>query len=318
MRNPLFHFTQALLVLSTAVVFAQAAHATVGTCGANDAPVGSNNQPCRSVCTESGSELVCELETFCANGPAQATAVTTFGSSTHDVSIWGRCFDPLNPIDFCCVFDDDANTITRVELNGTPGADEALTFSYQLYLPDEENLQPWDDDDVTGVIRGNRGADHIYGSNFAQMGYEDILFGQDGNDRMYGLKGRDKLSGGDGADYIEGGANDDTLWGGDGNDELYGMLGNDALCDASGYNYCASDGGNFMDGGGNDDKLWYDESENPNVPCPGILLDSSSTAGTQAVRDECGDYSNFDPATELPGNCEAYITTKPSQCEGAF
>jgi hypothetical protein len=112
-------------------------------------------------------------------------------------------------------------------------------------------------------------------------------------------------------DALEGNAGNDTLWGGDGDDSMNGGSDDDKLCDASGYNTCATDGG---DGGNGDDKLWYNESENPGVPCPSILLDSSSTAGGGG--DYCGDNNDYTTG-ELPDFCENYLTVVPTLCVGA-
>ena len=286
--------------------------ASVGSCSTGDAPSSHHTEPCRSVCSESGNELVCELETLCVGQGAGATAVTGFGSSSHDVSIWGQCFDGT---EFCCVFDDTGDAVTTVELSGTDENDEALSFTHERGTGNERNLQPWDDDDLTCFIRGNAGSDYIYGSNYAGADYDESLYGQVGNDIVQGYAGKDFLSGGNGDDVLNGGGGNDTIWGGDGDDELTGGADDDKLCDASGYNECASVGGNYFNGADGDDKIWYEESEDPNVPCPGVTMDTTSTAGAGSS-DQCGDYSNW-TISELPNNCESYITTRPALCEGA-
>ncbi|MEQ1508483.1 MAG: hypothetical protein ABMB14_40000, partial [Myxococcota bacterium] len=100
-----------------------------------------------------------------------------------------------------------------------------------------------------------------------------------------------------------------------GDDAMAGGADNDKLCDASGYGTCATNEGNFMDGGAGDDKLWYNESENPNVPCPDIVLDQTSTAGSGT--DQCGDENDYVQG-DLPGECDTYLTIEPTLCEGAY
>ncbi|MEZ4239071.1 MAG: calcium-binding protein [Myxococcota bacterium] len=253
------------------------------------------------------------METLCVGVGGRATVVTGYGSSTHDLSAWGTCFDSGAP-KFCCVFDDTSDTVTSVELSGTDYDDEALSFVDDFEGTNERNLKPWDDDPIVGYIRGNAGGDLIWGSNYAPVDYNEYLFGQNGSDVINGHAGGDFISGGNHDDALTGAEGNDTIWGGDGDDILSGGDGNDKLCDASGYDFCASSGGNYFDGGPGDDKIWYEESENPNVPCPGITMDSSSTAGSGT--DQCGDYSNW-TTSELPQLCNSYITTRPTLCEGA-
>ncbi len=305
--------------LGAAVCLApSAAHAApaVADCDVGDAPGDFEAADCNSVCTVSGNELVCRMETLCPTASflgSSATAVTTFGASSHDVSAWGSCFGGA-VTKFCCVFDENDGAIDTVGIQGTDDPDEALSFVHNLGGGAEENLQPWDADAIDGFIRGQGGADLILGSNYAGSDYDDNLYGQLGNDAIDGNGGADFLSGGDGADLLDGQDGNDTLWGGDGNDAHEGGAGVDALCDASGYAVCASNQGNHFLGGAGDDRQWFNQSENPLVPCPGILLDSTSDAG--AGNDQCGDNNDF-TTTQFGLDCQSFITVVPNRCIGA-
>ncbi len=91
------------------------------------------------------------------------------------------------------------------------------------------------------------GIENVTGSN-----YEDILYGDGGDNRLQGLKGddfltgrqgndtlmgdagADTLSGDEGDDVLQGGAGDDTLTGGTGNDRLLGGAGQDVMTGGDG------------------------------------------------------------------------------------
>ncbi len=290
---------------AASVVAPSEARASVGDCTAGDAAASYVSAGCRSVCVETGDEVVCELETLCPDsGNTGSEAWAIHRNANHDVVAWGSC---LNATKFCCAFDEGATDVDSFELNGTDDVD------YLSFTTDSLNLQPWDADPLKGYMRANEAGDQLQGSRYGATDYDDNLYGQDGGDVIYGYGGGDFLSGGDGGDELYGDDGNDTLWGGDGDDQLYGQDGVDRLCDASGYDVCATTGGNLMDGGNGEDKLWYNESENPNVPCPNILLDDTSTGGLGA--DECGDANDYG-TTELPTSCTA-ITTEPAKCEGA-
>lgn len=172
-----------------------------GSCALGDAPAGFFFQPCRGLCTESGSSVTCELDTVCTTG-AEARIVTGYGASTHDLSFWGSCGGTY----FCCVFDEGATNIDTVELNGVDRAGGAgnddLSFQFDVGQPSERNLEPWDGDPITGVIRGNEGTDSIEGSNYAGSDYDESLYGQRGNDIVRGYGGADVCDGGEGNDIL--------------------------------------------------------------------------------------------------------------------
>jgi len=102
------------------------------------------------------------------------------------------------------------------------------------------------------------------------LGYDNILLGEDGNDTLIGRRGADALCGGRGNDKLWGdgqfesemppGATDpdnpatngnDELWGDEGDDELYGEWGDDIVHGGAGYD--------FLSGGNGTDTLAYTE-----------------------------------------------------------
>jgi Ca2+-binding RTX toxin-like protein len=278
------------------------------------------------VCTESASAVTCDLDTICTTS-ANAFIVTSYGSSSHDLSAWGNC----GATQFCCVFDEGATNIDTVELSGvdrTAGNDDLLFTTGSGAT--ERNLEPWDGDPLTGVMRGNQGSDSLTGSNYSSTDYDDFLYGQIGADVISGRAGGDVCEGGDGDDIISGGDGVDTLKGGKGDDDLYGEVGNDTiwggdgndfldgggnddvLCDSTGFTVCATSGagGNKFVGAQGNDKIWYNETEG--TGCGSVLLDPTSDAGTGT--DTCGDTDDFSTG-QLP-LCENYSLVEPAKCEG--
>lgn len=77
------------------------------------------------------------------------------------------------------------------------------------------------DDVITGT--------DILGSRSRAGYFENVLFGNGGEDALYGLGGHDYLSGGAGDDMLDGGEDDDTLEGGAGADSLTGGPGTDTV-----------------------------------------------------------------------------------------
>jgi Ca2+-binding RTX toxin-like protein len=313
-----------IVVACGSFIFQSAAHAAWGNCASGDAPAGSTGAQCQAVCTESGSEVSCELDKICTTG-ANAWIVQGFGVSTHDLSAWGNC----GATAFCCVYDEGATNIDTVELNGVDqsGGNDDLAFFFTSGGV-ERNLQPWDSDPITGIIRGNQGADSILGSNYAGTDYDDVLYGQVGADTMDGQDGADVCDGGDGADIILGGDGPDHLKGGKGDDELYGEVGNDTewggdgddlldgggnndvLCDTTGITVCASSQGNKFLGDQGDDKIWYVELTG--TGCGAIIMDSTSSGGTGT--DSSGRTDDFS-SSDLGTNMESFTNVEPAKCE---
>ena len=84
----------------------------------------------------------------------------------------------------------------------------------------------------------------------------DVIVGNDADNRLQGLGGNDELRGNDGNDDLKGEAGDDTLYGGDGNDDLRGESGDDTLYGGAGNDSLRGESGNdTMDGGAGNDTL---------------------------------------------------------------
>ena len=110
-------------------------------------------------------------------------------------------------------------------------------------------------DNGNNTLTGGSGNDQVSGGDG-----KDTLFGNQGNDVVDGGYGQDILYGGSGTDIMWGGdydgssTDDDKLYGEDGNDFLSGQAGNDLLSGSLGNDYCWGDSGNdsLTGGAGND------------------------------------------------------------------
>jgi Ca2+-binding RTX toxin-like protein len=89
------------------------------------------------------------------------------------------------------------------------------------------------------------GIEDVLGSRF-----NDVIKGDDKDNRLWGGDGDDSLDGGAGNDTLHGGDGNDTLHGGYGNDTLYGGAGNDSL-----VNLGLRSSSGLLDGGDDDDTL---------------------------------------------------------------
>ncbi len=321
-RSSLVAVTQLALGVASLTLSAPA-FAGWGSCGAGDAPGTHTSSSCGGVCTESGSSVLCDADVVCTTG-VSAFLVTGYASSTHDLSAWGTC----GATKFCCVFDEGATNIDTVELNGVDGPADDLLFTSDTGSGSERNLEPWDADPITGVMRGNQGADSLTGSNYAGTDYDDTLYGQIGADTISGLAGGDYCDGGDGDDIIQGGDGADHLRGGEGDDETYGQVGNDkvwggdgddlldgggnddVLCDTTGITVCASSGGNKFLGDQGDDKIWYVELAG--TGCGAIVMDPNSSGGTGT--DSSGSTDDF-ATGDLGLSMESFTNIEPAKCE---
>ena len=92
---------------------------------------------------------------------------------------------------------------------------------------------------------GGKGRDRINGYSEKMFESEPAYYGY--NDLMYGYEGNDRLIGKAGADYLVGGEGNDKLIGGDGDDILIGDEGNDKFADGN--------GDDLMFGGSGNDKF---------------------------------------------------------------
>ncbi len=136
---------------------------------------------------------------------------------------------------------------------------------------------------------------------------KDIVFGKTGNDTINGGRGNDTLHGGAGNDTLRGDEGDDVLEGGDGNDDLGGGPGDDSLKGGDGNDVFWSlvggieDGSDDFDGGKGTDTLNFSmvpngEADSDNPSPEGFTDDSSVNIGnTQTFRTAEG---NFNPDGE--------------------
>ncbi len=116
------------------------------------------------------------------------------------------------------------------------GGIDTLNFSFTM-IGQSINLLAEAFSNVGGIIGNMTIARGTVVENAISGGGDDVLTGNDANNR---------LEGGAGDDGLSGGAGDDILVGGDGNDTLSGGAGNDTL---------VVDGGDTVDGGAGTDIL---------------------------------------------------------------
>ena len=86
---------------------------------------------------------------------------------------------------------------------------------------DGADTTPTSGDDI---LAGDNGDDRIFGN-----GGDDLITGAGGDDELFGGAGQDIIFGEDGDDFIRGGAEDDLLVGGEGEDTLRGDAGDDII-----------------------------------------------------------------------------------------
>jgi hypothetical protein len=87
--------------------------------------------------------------------------------------------------------------------------------------------------DFDDILFGNQGNDRLSGEGSFDLVYgqsgADALSGEVGDDVLFGGQGDDQMQGDAGNDIIYGDRGSDRLWGGEGNDQLFGDFGNDRL-----------------------------------------------------------------------------------------
>ncbi|WP_407330434.1 hypothetical protein [Enterovibrio sp. 27052020O] len=118
--------------------------------------------------------------------------------------------------------------------------------------------------DVINAASTTRATSDIIGTD-----QNDILHGDDNNNRIYGLDYNDTLYGHGGDDELYGGSRSDTLYGGDGNDKLYGMTDTAPTGPYYGFNRLYGESGNdelygslgidYLYGGLDNDVLYGDQ-----------------------------------------------------------
>jgi len=201
---------------------------------------------------------ICDGEDYCAFGEIPLTAGGTAKF-------------------FCTLGGYDADDMREGVLLGT-SANDQLSLWFQE--GEEEVVECWmrnkdTSDRVEGLLEGNEGVDHLYGSwEDDPDHYRDILRGGDdadtimayagndhifagagkdivnagaGDDLTYGESGDDFLNGDEHTDDTRGGSGDDLVCGGPGDDDAsFGDTGDDKVKDVSGVN-------DFGNGGPDDD-----------------------------------------------------------------
>ena len=85
---------------------------------------------------------------------------------------------------------------------------------------------------------------------------DDMLTGDDDDNKLYGNMGDDMLMGGDGDDTIRGGKDDDEIDGGDGDDMIQGDMGDDMLTGGDGEDTFI-----LMEGDGDDEITDFEQDE---------------------------------------------------------
>ncbi|WP_419812668.1 calcium-binding protein [Bacterioplanoides sp.] len=124
------------------------------------------------------------------------------------------CFKSVVPTEvYQCHRWDDKNVI-RISITGGNGTD-IISAQYS---------------DVTVVIKGEGGDDHIAGSPA-----NDILEGGDGNDYIVGGRGNDIIRGGNNNDELHGNQGEDIMYGGDGHDHMWGNEHDDLMFGDGGH-----------------------------------------------------------------------------------
>ena len=83
-------------------------------------------------------------------------------------------------------------------------------------------------DSITGRV------DEWTDSTPTDFGFNDLIYGYEGNDKLIGEAGADYLVGGEGNDKLIGGDGDDILIGNEGNDKFYDGNGDDLMFGGSG------------------------------------------------------------------------------------
>jgi Peptidase M10 serralysin C terminal/RTX calcium-binding nonapeptide repeat (4 copies)/FG-GAP-like repeat/FG-GAP repeat len=109
---------------------------------------------------------------------------------------------------------------TAVHAITNPMAQPGLLHYWQA------NAQGGLTDVVAAANTGSLGAS-AFAYQALGLSFDDIIYGEDGNDQLIGGQGDDTLDGGNGNDTLDGGTGNDILSGGSGNDTLIGGLGSD-------------------------------------------------------------------------------------------
>ena len=114
----------------------------------------------------------------------------------------------------------------------------------------------------------------VFGSAF-----DDMITGDDGNNRLEGRGGDDMLDGGLGNDRLQGGDGNDTIMGGEGVDTIFGQDGDDIMSGGAGNDFFfAGAGADSHDGGADIDTVSYVPSSSGVT----VNMDTGGTGGDAA------------------------------------
>jgi Ca2+-binding RTX toxin-like protein len=120
--------------------------------------------------------------------------------------------------------DAGANNVYDVAVKATDTEGNSDIQSLHVTVTDEAGV----------TIIGKGGKDKVDATNAPDgqqppTAFEDVVFGNGGNDKLSGLAGFDLVDGGKGNDTVRGGDGDDWLVGGKGKDKLFGEVGADSF-----------------------------------------------------------------------------------------
>lgn len=158
-----------------------------------------------------------------------------------------------------------ADDITGSTRNDSSFPLDGRSYNTNIYDAFMTNRFPAYPTHSTGSYTRYRVGREMVNSRTWDVGYDNILLGEDGDDRIVGRRGSDALCGGGGNDKIWGDghyiyqlpqpdvinpddpstAGYDEIWGDEGDDWLYGEWGNDVLHGGAGSDYMS--GGNGVD-----------------------------------------------------------------------
>ncbi len=164
------------------------------------------------------------------------TEGSSIGSISHRVNSDDSRYDSL-----------DVDEISvNISDNDNPG--QQNTFSEAAVVSLSELDDTGIGSDFDDILFGNQGNDRISGEVGFDLIYgqgdADGLSGEVGDDVLFGGQGDDQIQGDGGNDIIYGDKDSDRLWGGEGQDQLLGGFGNDRLIGGLGADTLTGDLGN--------------------------------------------------------------------------
>lgn len=314
-----------LFLFSLFIVFGSLAEANCPSPYDDD----SCNSECVRVFNGAGEDSVkCDFTD--ETGSVEAHTVTDYDGvyGTPNYSIFG---ETPSGGEFCCWFDDPANDITLVWLDGSdyddflecnwaeenlyylPGDQDYTVLACRIDGHEGEDTIDGSDDgageinliqgclhDECDFLLGNAHVDHIHafdgGDWAAGGGGGDTLHGGGGDDIMFGDEGPDTLNGNGGDDLMTGEEGDDIVKGHTGADQLLGGDDDDVLCGGGGT-------GDVLSGDAGVDALWVPDTT------------SITPTGTAGNVDHCGDISGgFGSWAGASCIYDLDTTDRPAEC----